>query len=124
MIESTLIARSTRVIASASVVRDAVDDRQQPDDAALDEADPRRRQRHRGEQRRGEGHEERAADPEVDVRQPERLDDEVQAHRLGRPDEAGEDDEARQRAQADRARTRPPRTGRRTRGSGAAAGAW
>ena len=102
MIDSTLIARSTRVIASASVRRHAVDERQQPDDAALDEPDPGRRERHGGEQRRGQGHEEGAADPEVDVGQPERLDDEVEAHRLRRPDEAGEDHEPRQRAQPDR----------------------
>ena len=31
--------------------------------------------------------------PELDVREAEGLDDEVEAQRLGRPDQAGEDDE-------------------------------
>ena len=44
----------------------------------------------------GQGHEERAADPEVDVGEPEGLDDEVQPGGLGRPDQAGQDDQARQ----------------------------
>ena len=88
MIDRTLIARSTSVIASASVWRDAVDERQDGDDAGLDDADARRRERHGGQERAGQRDEERAADPEVDVAEAERLDHEEQAHRLGRPDRA------------------------------------
>ena len=54
---------------------------------------------------------------------PRACDDEVQAHRLGRPDQPGHDDEPRQRATGRSRRRRPPRTGRRTRGPGAAAAA-
>ena len=63
---------------------------------------PAGRERHGGQERADQGDEERAADPELDVGEAERLDDEEQAHRLGRPDEAGEDDEARQRPEPDR----------------------
>ncbi len=76
----------------------AVDERQQRHDAALDEADPCRRERHRGEQRRRERHEERAADPEMHVREAKGLDDEEQARRLGRPDEDRKEDQPWERA--------------------------
>ena len=101
MIESTLIVRSTSVMASAAEARHAVDERQDAHDARLDDAQAARGERHRGEERSAQGHEERAADAQVDAGDAERLDDEEEAHRLGRPDEAGEDDEDRHLAQRD-----------------------
>ena len=101
MIESTLIARSTSVIAAPRGCGDAVGDGQDADDAGLHDAEPGRRERHGRQQRADQGDEERAADPELDVREAQRLDDEVQAHRLGRPDQAGQHDQPGQRPQSD-----------------------
>ena len=61
--------------------------------------------------------------PSWTSRKPERLDDEVEPQRLGRPDQPGQDHQARQRAQGRSPRRRPPRTGRRARRRGAAAAA-
>ena len=60
-------------------LRHAVDQRQDADHAGLDDADPGRREGHGRQQRARQGHEERAADAELDVREAEGQDDQVQA---------------------------------------------
>ncbi len=68
--------------------RHAVGDGQDADDAGLDDAEPGRAERHGRQQRADEGHEDRARQAERHVVEAERLDDEVQAQRLGQPDRA------------------------------------
>ena len=86
MITVTIVSpRSTRATAAAGSSGHAVED-EHADDARLDEAEPGRRQRDRREQRGRQRDEDGCADPEPDLGQVERADDEVQAGALEQPD--------------------------------------
>ena len=68
-------------------------DQQRAHDPCLHEADARGRERNRREQCRGEGYEDRCADPEVRLRQVQRVDHEIDAGSLEQPDRTGHDDD-------------------------------
>ena len=78
------MARSTRVIATASFGGRPVERGQDHDHSSLDEAQPRRRERDCRQQRCDEGDKEGATDAQMDV-EAERQHDQVQAQRLGAP---------------------------------------